>query len=61
MNALLHERCDDHPDVEPKMNERFQSYYCPTCRTWLSPRCARPYCQHCKGRPSKAPIEDDES
>ena len=61
MNAPLPKACEEHSNVTPKWNEDFQAHYCPTCRTWLSPRCTRPYCQYCKGRPNKAPIVEDEA
>ena len=58
MDLLSHRKCEEHPDALPKYSGRFQAYYCPICRAWLSPRCARPYCQYCLERPDEAPVED---
>lgn len=48
--------CRDHPDAIAERNERHDAFYCPVCGTWLSPRCVSPYCELCKGRPDKAPV-----
>lgn len=43
---------------EPKRSERFDAYYCPTCKRWLETPCEDPSCLYCKGRPESAEGED---